>query len=147
MQIRNVVHGRQAFLPLLLMGDEQPELVAQYLETGDLYVLEDDGVQGVCVVTDAGGGVLELRNIAVRPAARGRGYGRAMIEFLARRYRGRYTALLAGTGDSPLTVPFYKACGFVFSHRIAGYFPAHYDHPIVEGGVTLVDLVYFRRPL
>lgn len=52
-----------------------------------------------------------------------------------------------GTGDSPLTVPFYEKCGFVRSHRIPNFFTEHYDHPIYEAGVQLVDMVYLRRNL
>ena len=53
----------------------------------------------------------------------------------------------AGTGDSPLTVPFYEKCGFIRSHRVKNFFLDHYDHPIYEGGVQLIDMVYFRREL
>ena len=55
--------------------------------------------------------------------------------------------MLVGTGDSPLTVPFYLACGFTPSHRVENFFLDHYDHPIFEGGVQLRDMVYFRHPL
>ena len=51
------------------------------------------------------------------------------------------------TGDSPLTIPFYEKCGFVRSHVIPGFFTAHYDHPIYECGVQLVDMICLRRPL
>ena len=53
--------------------------------------------------------------------------------------------LRAGTGDSPLTVPFYEKCGFQESFRIKNFFTDYYDHPIVEGGVTLSDMVYFEK--
>ena len=68
-----------------------------------------------------------------------------MIRFLAETYRGQYGALLAGTGESPLTLPFYEKCGFVFSHRIKDFFIKNYDHPIIEGGVELKDMVYLKR--
>ena len=35
------------------------------------------------------------------------------------------SVLQAGTGDSPLTVPFYEKCGFVRSHRIPNFFTDH----------------------
>ena len=53
----------------------------------------------------------------------------------------------AGTGDSPLTVPFYQRCGFTEHHRVKNFFLDNYDHPIVECGVTLCDMVYLSRPL
>lgn len=100
-----------------------------------------------CVVTDEGAGILEIKNIAVDPNAQRKGYGRALIEFLVREYAGSHFVLQAGTGESPLTVPFYERCDFVRSHRIRNFFVKNYDHPIYEGGVQLVDMVYLRRRL
>ncbi len=37
--------------------------------------------------------------------------------------------------------------GFVFSHRVPNFFRDHYDHPIVEDGVRLADMVYLKRNL
>ena len=147
MIIREVTGDREAYLPLLLLADEQEDMVARYLHRGDMYVLEDDGVKAECIVTDEGDGVLELKNIAVAPGCQGRGYGKALIGFLLRRYRGRFTVLQAGTGDSPLTVPFYEACGFRRHHTVANFFTDHYDHPIIEAGVQLRDMVYLRREI
>lgn len=42
---------------------------------------------------------------------------------------------------------FYMACGFQFSHRITDFFVHHYDHPIVEDGILLKDMVYFSYKL
>ena len=112
-----------------------------------MYVLEDDGVKAECVVTDEGDRILELKNIAVEPAAQGKGYGKALIDFLIETYAGQYTALQVGTGDSPTTIPFYEACGFRRHHLVKNFFTDHYDHPIYEGGVQLVDMVYLQREL
>ena len=147
-RVRPVTENKKAFLPLLLLADEQEDMVDRYLERGEMYVFGDGGVpRAECVVTDEGGGVLEIKNIAVAPAYQGKGYGRALIEWVAKRYRGEYETLQAGTGDSPLTLPFYEACGFVRHHVIPGFFTDNYDHPIFEGGKQLVDMVVLRRPL
>jgi len=146
MTIREAAENKKQYLSLLLIGDEQETMIDRYLDRGTLYVLEDEGVRAVCVVTDEGMDA-EIKNLAVDPAHQRKGYGRAMIDFVASRCRSRYEALLVGTGDSPLTVPFYEACGFHFSHRIRNFFTEHYDHPIYEGGVQLVDMLYFRRKL
>ena len=89
-------------------------------------------------------GTLEIKNLAVEPASQRKGYGRAMIGFLRELCRGRYGTLLAGTGDSPLTVPFYEKCGFTRAYRVKDFFTQHYDHPIFEDGVQLVDMLYFQ---
>lgn len=147
MRIEQVKDDKKRYLSLLLLADEQENMIDRYLERGTMYVLEDGGVKAECVVTDEGNGVLELKNIAVDPAFWGRGYGRALIDFIVSTYSGRYSVLQVGTGDSPATLPFYEACGFCRHHLVKNFFVEHYDHPIFEGGVRLVDMVYLQRPL
>lgn len=147
MEIRKVETDKKRYLDLLLLADEQEDMVDRYLERGTMYVLEDDGVKAECVVTDEGDSVLELKNIAVEPAAQGRGYGKTMVDFLVRTYTGQYAVLQVGTGDSPSTIPFYEACGFRRHHLVKNFFIDHYDHPIYECGVRLVDMVYLQREL
>lgn len=147
MEIRRVTHDKKQYLPLLLLADEQEDMIDRYLERGVMYVLEDGGVKGECVVTDEGDGILELKNIATAPEYHGKGYGKALIDFIAAEYKGRYRLLQVGTGDSPLTVPFYERCGFVRSHVVKNFFTDHYDHPIFECGVQLVDMIYLQKKL
>ena len=90
---------KKRYLDLLLLADEQEDMVDRYLERGTMYVLEDDGVKAECVVTDEGDRILELKNIAVEPADQGKGYGKALIDFLIETYAGQYTVLQVGTGD------------------------------------------------
>ena len=145
--IREVTTDKKRYLDLLLLADEQESMIDRYLDRGTMFVLDDGGIKAECVLTDEGNGILEIKNIATDPAFQGRGYGRALIEFAAERYRGRFEILQIGTGDSPLTVPFYERCGFTRSHRLPGFFLENYDHPIFEAGVQLIDMVYLRRSL
>ena len=147
MTIRRVEGDKKRWLSLLLLADEQEDMVDRYLERGTMYVLEDDGIKAECVVTDEGAGVLELKNIAVEPGFQGRGYGRALVDFLVKTYGGKYSVLQVGTGDSPATIPFYEACGFRRHHVVRNFFTDHYGHPIYECGVQLVDMVYLQRGL
>ena len=145
--IRRVAENKKDYLDLLLLADEQEDMIDRYLERGTMYILEDNGVKAECVVTEEGDGILEIKNLAVAPECQRRGYGRQTIRFLEETYRGRYEILQVGTGDSPLTVPFYEACGFARSHTIPGFFTEHYDHPIFEGGALLTDMIYLRKKL
>lgn len=148
MRIRRVQNDKQRYMPLLLLGDESEAQIHTYLDRGVLFVWEEeDGVRAVCLVTEKENGILEIKNLAVVPAWQRRGFGRRMIRFLCRRYRGQFSILQAGTGDSPATVPFYESLGFSRTHRIRNFFLTHYDHPIYEGGVQLTDMVYFQRDL
>ena len=145
MKIYEINKNKRQYLDLLLIADEQEDMIDRYLERGTMYVLDDNGIKCECVVTDEGNGVLEIKNIATVPAYQGKGYAKALIEFLAKRYCEHYSALLVGTGDSPLTIPFYEKCGFVRSHVMPNFFTDNYDHPIFECGVQLKDMVYFKR--
>ena len=107
MQIIKVTSNKKQYLPLLLLADEEEAMIDRYLERGTLYALFDEGAaRAVCVVTDEGNGVLEIKNIAVEPAFQKKGLGRALIPYLENTHRQTLSVLLVGTGDSPLTVPF-----------------------------------------
>ena len=147
MDIKEVKEGKKQYLNLLLLADEQENMIDRYLTKGTMYVLEDDGVKAECVVLDVGGGVLEIKNIATDPQFHGKGYGKALIEFIIKKYQGDYSILQVGTGDSLSTIPFYEKCGFVPSHIKKNFFIENYDHPIFEGGIQLRDMVYLQRPL
>ena len=147
MEIKEFGGNKKQLLSLLLLADEQEDMIFRYLDRGTMYVIDDDGIKCECVVTDEGDGVLEIKNLAVEPDCQGKGYGRAMIDFIAARYKGQFSVLQVGTGDSPLTVPFYEKCGFVRSHRVKNFFTENYDHPIFECGIQLVDMIYLRRKL
>lgn len=147
MKIYEVKENKKAYLDLLLLADEQEDMIDRYLEEGTMFVLEDEGVKGECVVIDKGDGLLEIKNIATDPSCHGKGYGRKLIEFVRDYYKGTYTTLEVGTGDSPLTVPFYEKCGFKRSHVLKNFFTDNYDHPIFEEGIQLVDMVYLQMTL
>ena len=147
MKIREVNENKKQFIALLLLADEQENMIDHYLEKSTMYVLEDGNVKAECVVTDEGNGILEIKNIAVDPKSQGKGYGKALSDFLASKYADEYSVLQVGTGDSPLTIPFYEKCGFVRSYKIPNFFTDNYDHPIYEGGVQLIDMIYLQRCL
>lgn len=147
MRIYEVSENKKKYMELLFLADEQEDMIERYLEKGTMYVLEDNGIKGECVVTEEGGNILEIKNLAVVPDCHKKGYGRALIEFIAEKYREQYCILQVGTGDSPLTIPFYEKCGFVRSHSVKNFFTDNYDHPIYEGGVQLKDMIYLRKQL
>lgn len=144
MRIYKVLKDKKRYLDLLLLADEQEDMIDRYLERGTMYVLDDNGIKAECVVTSESDDILEIKNIAVLPEYQGVGYGRALIEFVVREYNGSHSILQVGTGDSPLTIPFYEKCGFVKSHTIKNFFIENYDHPIMECGVQLTDMVYLQ---
>ena len=122
MKIVEVKENKKQYLDLLLLADGQEDMIDRYLDKGKMYVLDDNGVKCECVITDEGNNILEIKNIATVPEYQGKGYARALIEFIIDNYRGKYSILQVGTGDSPLSIPFYEKCGFVRSHLIPNFF-------------------------
>ena len=104
MKIIEVKENKKQYLDLLLLADEQEDMVDRYLDNGKMYVLDDNGVKCECVITDEGNDILEIKNIATVPEYQGKGYARALIEFIVNNYREQYAILQVGTGDSPLTI-------------------------------------------
>ena len=148
LRFEKIITRKQRFLDLLLLADEQESMIDRYLERGEMFVARDDGqVVAECVVTDEADGIGEIKNLAVPLQYQRKGYGRQMLEFLEAHYRDRYRTLLVGTGDVPRTLRFYERCGYVRSHSIPGFFTDHYDHPIIEDGRQLVDMVYLKKSL
>lgn len=147
MNIKEIKNNKKQFLSLLLLADEQESMIDRYLDRGIMYILEDDGIKSECVVTDEGNGILEIKNIATVPEYQGMGYGKALIDFIIDEYKGKYSILQVGTGDSPLTISFYEKCGFIRSHRIKNFFIDYYDHVIYEDGIQLIDMIYLQKKI
>ena len=145
MTFQRIDSDKKRYLDLLLLADKQENMIDAYLERGALYILGADKAIAVCVVTDEGDGVLEIKNIAVYPAYQKKGYGKAMIDFIIQTYRPHYRQLQVGTGGTGIA--FYEKCGFAQSHIIANFFTDHYDHPMYDEGIQLVDMVYLSRVL
>lgn len=145
MEIIEVAQSKKGYLDLLLLADEQEDMIDKYLDRGIMYVLDDNGIKCECVITDEGNGVLEIKSIATVSNCQGKGYAKAMIDFIVIKYRNDYSILQVGTGDSPMTIPFYEKCGFVRTHVIPNFFTDNYHHPIFEEGIQLIDMVYLTR--
>ena len=138
---------KKQYLELLLLGDEQESMIDRYLEWGEMFVMfstEAGSPIGVAVVTDKGDGVW---NIAISPSFQRHGYGKRFIAYLCQQYKGIKQIMQVGTGDSVETTSFYRSCGFHYSHTIPNFFTDHYDHPILEEGKLLQDMIYFRKEL
>ena len=146
--IQQVSEQKKQYLPLLLLGDEQESMIDRYLEQGTLYVMQKAGNPiAVCVILRVSETEWEVKNLAVAVSEQGEGYGRKFLQFLEQQLAETAEWLILGTGDSPKTIPFYQKCGFVPYRRIPHFFSEHYDHPIIEDGVLLDDMVYLRKSL
>ncbi|MEG0630332.1 MAG: GNAT family N-acetyltransferase [Christensenellaceae bacterium] len=145
--ISQIRENKKQYLELLLLADEQETMIDRYLDCGEMFALFEGDLKAICVVTDEGDGICELKNIATVVAYQGKGYGKKLVDFICDHYCSKYATMLVGTGDSLHTIPFYQRCGFVKSHKIKNFFIDHYDHPIFEDGKQLVDMIYLSKKL
>ena len=55
MRIFEVSDNKRDYMDLLFLADEQEDMIDKYLDGGKMYVLEDDGVKGECLINCHGG--------------------------------------------------------------------------------------------
>lgn len=147
MEFLKIENNKKRYIDLLLLGDEDEKMIDKYLERGEMYILDDNGIKAECVVTDEGNKILEIKNIAVSPKFQKQGYGKKLIEFITEKYSENFSVIQAGTGDSPFTIPFYEKCGFKKSHIVKNFFIDNYKNPIYEEGVQLINMIYLQKNL
>jgi ribosomal protein S18 acetylase RimI-like enzyme len=139
-----VLGDRERFMPLLLEADESESVVRTYLNDGDLLEIRvADRTVGVCLLLVDGADV-EIKNIAIEQASRGRGLGRRAIAAIAEVARGRGAhRVVVGTADTSAgTIAFYSRVGFREDGVRRGFFDA-YPEPVVEDGRVAHDMVMF----
>ena len=147
MKIIEVKENKKKYIELLILADEQEDMIDKYIDKGTMFILYDNGVKSECIITDEGNGVIEIKNIATLPEYQNKGYGKYLIKFIEEKYKHKFNILRVGTGDSILTIPFYKKCGFKESYRIKNFFVDNYNNPIFECGVQLIDMVYLEKTI
>ena len=147
LRIERITENKKQFLDLLLLADEQENMIDKYLPSGDLFALYDDDLKTVCVVVAIDKETCELKNIATYEKYQGKGYGRALINFISDFYKNDYKTMLVGTGETPTILSFYESCGFEESYRVKNFFTDNYDHPMFEDGIQLIDMVYLKKKL
>jgi len=146
-KIEKIIDNKKQFLDLLLLADEQENMIDKYLPSGDLFALYDDDLKSVCVVVAINSETCELKNIATYEQYQGKGYGRTLIKFISECYKNDYKTMLVGTGETPAILSFYNNCGFEISHRVKNFFTDNYNHPIFDGDIQLVDMIYLKKSL
>lgn len=145
--IERIEENKKRYLELLLLADEQEDMIDRYLARGEMFVLMQNGeALAVCVVTREES-YREIKNLAVRPDVQKTGLGRKMIRYVEQNVCCAGEVLMVGTGDSPLTIPFYEKCGFVRHHVVKDFFTQNYDHEIWEEGVLLRDMIYLSKTI
>ena len=144
MTILQIHSNKKQVLDLLLLADESEEMIGKYLPQGDLFALYDGDLKSVCVVVPIDTETCELKNIATYPQYQGKGYGTALIKHVLELYKNKYKYMLVGTGEVPSILAFYESFGFKETSRIKNFFTENYPHPMFEGDIQLVDMIYLK---
>ena len=138
---------KKQYLALLLLGDEQESMIDRYLGRGEMYALFDSALKSVCVITKEGERQYEIKNVATWPHEQRKGYGTALLSCLFEKYAPLADWITVGTGNTPKTLGFYRSLGFTYSHTLPGFFTKHYDKPLFEDGIRLVDMICLKKRL
>lgn len=148
-----ITQNKKRFLPLLLMADEQENMIDRYLDRGTLYAILDDAykssdtnqqnlinlpnitqssLKGVCILTNEGNRILEIKNLAIVPTARRQGYGKASIEQIVKTYRKHYDILQVGTGKVRSRSRFIRPVDLPFPTELKVFLPNTMITPSVK---------------
>ena len=74
--------NKEDFSSLLLLADEEQSMIDKYLKNSTMFVLKSDDVIGEICVLNVGGGILEIKNLAIAPQHQRKGYGKMLIDFV-----------------------------------------------------------------
>lgn len=62
MELVKIKDERKAlYMDLLLIADEEVRMIEKYLSRGEMFALRDDDLKALCVVTEEGPGVYEIK--------------------------------------------------------------------------------------
>ena len=143
-QLKKLTDNKKKYIDLLLLADPEEKAIDKYINDCEVfYLTENEKVLGQCAAIEIDKHKCEIKNLAVCKTMHRKGYGKNLIALICEYYKGKYTSILVGTADNG--IEFYEKCGFVRSHKIPNFFTDNYDHPIYEGGVQLIDMVYLQR--
>ncbi|WP_406945125.1 GNAT family N-acetyltransferase [Halobacillus sp. SY10] len=140
---------RRLFMADLLLADESEAIIESYIDDGLFYTIHLDDVHiGVSLFVFPGEHTVEIKNISIQEAYRGKGYGKRVIHAAFSLFQKKgYKEMLVGTSNSSIeNLAFYQKAGFRF-HEIHRDFFLQYSDPFYENGIRGMDMIYFRRPL
>lgn len=129
---------------LLMLADESPESVADYVGRSRCFVAQLAGrAVGQYLLLHTRPFTAEVVSIAVDPVCQRRGIGTALLQHAIRTARAAgFRRLEIGTGETGTgQIALYERCGFVRCGIDRDYFRKYYPAPIIENGIECRDMV------
>ena len=135
---------------LLLEADPSRELVDSYVRKGTVFVGRiNEEIIGVYVLINTSTKTVEIVNIAVKEAYRGKNIGKYLLNDAIQRAR-EYDAkqVEIGTGNSSINqLALYQKCGFRITGIDKDFFKKNYAEKIMENGIQCVDMIRLSMDL
>ncbi|MFE6169762.1 GNAT family N-acetyltransferase [Viridibacillus arvi] len=150
MKIRRLDATDNIPMDLLLQADPSEEIVLEYLQRGECFVLEDeDSIIGVYVLIPTRPETAELVNVSIQEEQQGKGLGKMLIQHsIATAKSKKYKTIEVGTGNSSISqIALYQKCGFRITHIDRDFFIRHYAELIFENGIQCIDMVRLSQDL
>jgi len=141
------IFEKEKYMDLLLEADPEKEIVEKYLKNSDVYGLfENSNIMCIIVIIKIDDDICELKNIATCKEARGKGYGKQLIQYVADMYKDKYKKMIVGTTEN--NIPFYVKCGFDRYYKtIKNFFIDNYKEEIWDGNLQCIDMYYYYMDL
>lgn len=137
------IYDKEQYIDLLLEADPEKDIVEKYLQESEMYGLfEDDKILAEVVITKVDNDTCELKNIATIENARGKGYGKQLIQEVTKLYKNKYKKMIVGTTQN--NIPFYVKCGFDKYYKTEyNFFLDNYNEEVWDGNLHCIDMYYY----
>ncbi|WP_163528061.1 GNAT family N-acetyltransferase [Halobacillus ihumii] len=148
--IRELNKDEELPLDLLLLADPSEKLVREYISRGNCFIMNLDGIIiGTYVLLPTRPETVEIVNVAVKEDYHGQGYGKQLVLHAIETAKGEgYKTIEIGTGNSGVVqLALYQKCGFRMTSIDRDFFVRHYDKPIFENGIQVIDMVRLSQDL
>lgn len=143
--ISKVIDNKNNYMNLLLEADPDKNVVCNYIEKGEMYILKkSEKVLAEIVITKVDEETCELKNIATLPEARGNGHAKILIEHVFNEYRTKYKRMIVGTTEN--MIPFYVLNGFnKYYKTVKNFFVDNYSEEVWDGDLHCIDMYYYCK--
>lgn len=143
--ISKVIDNKNNYMNLLLEADPDKNVVCNYIEKGEMYILKNsEKVLAEIVITKVDEETCELKNIATLPEARGNGLAKILIEHVFNEYRTKYKRMIVGTTEN--MIPFYVLNGFnKYYKTVKNFFVDNYSEEVWDGDLHCIDMYYYCK--
>ncbi|QKY71083.1 GNAT family N-acetyltransferase [Lentibacillus sp. CBA3610] len=148
--IKELSKDEELPLELLLLADPSEKLVREYVSRGKCFIMNLDGrTVGTYVLIPTRPETVEIVNVAVNEDYHGRGYGKQLVlHAIETAKRDGYKTIEIGTGNSGVVqLALYQKCGFRLTSIDRDFFVRHYEEPLYENGIQVIDMVRLSQDL